>query len=197
MEIALYVFSIMYSPGPVNILGFNAGLTARGRGAAGFCLGVGAAMFSWFMLLGYLGEAVAALYHSALPYIALMGSAYILYLAWKMSFARVDTRGEASSHGVLRFRDGYLLQALNPKGLIVILPVTTVMFPAAHITGRGILVYAALISIAAVGAPGSYCVAGAMAGRRFRTGRYLTIANKVMGILLIVVALSILYDFFL
>lgn len=197
MEIAIYVFSIMYSPGPVNILGFNAGLTGHAKRTAGFCFGVGAAMFSWFILLGYLGEAVAAVYHGALPYIASIGSAYILYLAWKMLFARADTQGEASPASILRFRDGLLLQALNPKGMVVILPVTTIMFPAAHITGLGIVACAALISIGAVGAPGSYCAVGAMAGSRFRNRRYLGMANKVMGILLISVAFSIIYDFFL
>lgn len=197
VEIALYVFSVMYSPGPVNILGFNAGLTGFGRRSAGFCLGVGSAMFSWFMVLGYLGEAVATLYHGALPYIAVIGSAYILYLAYKMLFARVGVHGVEPPGTLLRFRDGYLLQVLNPKGMVVILPVTTIMFPAAHITGIGIFACAALISIGAVGAPGSYCAMGAIAGRRIRHTCYLGLFNKTMGMLLIVVALSIIYDFFI
>lgn len=197
MEIALYVFSVMYSPGPVNILGFNAGLRGVGWYSTGFCLGVGAAMFTWFIVLGYLGEAVTTLYHGALPYIAVISSIYILYLAHKMLFSGAGTQDPTPSDTRLRFRDGYLFQLLNPKGMVVILPVTTVMFPAAHITGVRILACAVLISIGAVGAPGSYCAAGAVAGRRIRHTRYLGRFSKAMGMLLIVVALSIIYDFFI
>lgn len=197
MEIALYVFSVMYSPGPVNILGFNSGLKGLGLRSMGFCAGVGAAIFTWFMVLGYLGEAFTAIYHGALPYIAVTGSLYILYLAYKMAFSRADGQESASANSQLHFRDGYLLQLLNPKGMVLIVPVTTLMFPAAHITGCWILGCSALISIGAVGAVASYCVAGSFAGQRIRQARHLNLFNRVMGVMLLVVALSIIYDFFI
>lgn len=196
MEIALYVFSVMYSPGPVNILGFNAGLTGSARDSIGFCLGVGAAMFTWFLVSGYLGEALTVVYRSALPYIALAGGTYILYFAYKMLLSGEGGQTIPLNRG-LRFRDGYLVQLLNPKGMVVILPVTTVMFPAAHITGVRILVCSALIAAGAVGGPGSYWAAGFLAGRRIQQTRHLRLFNSAMGVMLVMVALSIIYDFFI
>ena len=195
MEIALYVFSVMYSPGPVNILALNGGLTARLRTLAGYCVGVGAGMFSAFLALGYVGEALVR--QSLLPYLAAAGSAYILYLAYRLFASSVSTgRPDGSEGARLRFREGYVLQVLNPKGFIVILPVVTFMFPAAHISGIGVALSAGLISLGAIGAPASYAVLGALAARRIPTDRYLRLFNKAMALMLVVVAVSILYDFF-
>lgn len=68
MEIFLYAFSVMYSPGPVNVMGLNAGLTGQFRRTAGFFVGVGGAMFVLFILFGYTGEAIIS--KAALPYLA-------------------------------------------------------------------------------------------------------------------------------
>ena len=39
MDIFLYAFSVMYSPGPVNFMGLNAGLTGQFRRSTGFFIG--------------------------------------------------------------------------------------------------------------------------------------------------------------
>lgn len=72
MDIFLYAFSVMYSPGPVNLMGLNAGLTGKFRRSMGFFAGVGCAMLVLFILFGYTGEAVIS--HAALPYISLVGA---------------------------------------------------------------------------------------------------------------------------
>ena len=194
MEIALYAFGVMYSPGPVNVLALNGGLNGRGRALAGYCIGVGTGMFCAFLVLGYIGEAVVR--QSLLPYLAALGSAYILYLAWHLYTADVSTAGDESGGTRLRFREGYLLQLLNPKGFVLILPVVTVMFPAAGITGIDIALYAGLIALGAIGAPASYAIAGALTGRRIRNARYLKAFNRIMALALVLVACSIAYDFF-
>ncbi|SEF09105.1 hypothetical protein SAMN04490198_5314 [Pseudomonas palleroniana] len=81
MDIFLYAFSVMYSPGPVNFMGLNAGLTGQFRRSTGFFAGVGCAMLVLFVLFGYTGEAIIS--HAALPYICLVGGVYTLYLAYQ------------------------------------------------------------------------------------------------------------------
>ena len=49
MDIFLYAFSVMYSPGPVNLMGLNAGLTGKLRRSTGFYIGVGSAMLLMFV----------------------------------------------------------------------------------------------------------------------------------------------------
>ena len=44
MEIFLYTLSVMYSPGPVNFMGLNSGLTGQFKKTIYFFMGVGCAM---------------------------------------------------------------------------------------------------------------------------------------------------------
>jgi hypothetical protein len=51
MEIFFYTLSVMYSPGPVNFMGLNAGLTGQFKKTIYFFIGVGCAMLSITYLL--------------------------------------------------------------------------------------------------------------------------------------------------
>ena len=130
MEIAIYAVSVLYSPGPVNLLALKAGLRGPDWRVAEYCLGVGLAMFTCFALLGLAGSVLVR--DRLMPWLAGVGAAYI---AWRLF--QVDPRLETEAGGRpdLHLGRGYLLQFLNPKGLMVILPVVTVMFPAAGIHG--------------------------------------------------------------
>ena len=151
MEIAIYAVSVLYSPGPVNLLALKAGLRGPDWRVAEYCLGVGLAMFTCFALLGLAGSVLVR--DRLMPWLAGVGAAYIAYPAWCLF--RDDPRLETETGGRpdLHLGRGYLLQFLNPKGLMVILPVVTVMFPAAEIEGWEIPAIAALISLGAIGAP--------------------------------------------
>ncbi|EEF5707879.1 LysE family translocator [Salmonella enterica] len=196
MEIFLYTFGVMYSPGPVNFLGMNAGLIGQFKRTFGFFIGVGFAMFILFMLLGYAGEAVIS--HRYLPYISLIGSLYIFYLAFKMLTSNIQIHSESNepdTNKTLTFWDGFLIQALNPKGMLVVLPVTTVMYPAAHITGPMIFIVSMLISFGGAGAPGVYSFFGAIVGQKIKNYAWINLINKIMGLMLIVVSIFMVYDF--
>lgn len=195
MEIFLYALGVMYSPGPVNAMGFNAGLTGQFRQTFGFFIGVGCAMFSLFIIFGYTGEALIST--RWLPYIALIGAMYTFYLSFKMMKSRVEMN-EADNHpGMpnLKFLNGFIIQGLNPKGMLVVLPVTTVMFPSAHVTGVMILVASTFIGIGAAGAPGVYSLLGAVVGRKIKNGAYFNLFNKLMGVMLVVAGMFMFYDF--
>ena len=55
LEIFIYAFSIIYTPGPVNLLSLNAGLKGHAMASARFCVGVGCAMLLLFLAFGYTG----------------------------------------------------------------------------------------------------------------------------------------------
>lgn len=198
MEIFLYAFSVMYSPGPVNVMGLNAGLTGQFRRTVGFFIGVGCAMFALFLIFGYTGEALIS--RSVLPYLALIGGLYTLYLAFKVFTSKVVLPGKTEdtqpADKPLTFWNGFLIQALNPKGMMVVLPITTVMFPAAHVTGIGIAVVSTMIALGGAGAPGIYSLLGAVLGKRITKESYFNVFNRLMGIVLAICAAFMLYDFY-
>jgi threonine/homoserine/homoserine lactone efflux protein len=198
MEIFLYAFSVMYSPGPVNVMGLNAGLTGQFRSTVGFFIGVGCAMFALFLIFGYTGEALIS--RSALPYLALVGGLYTLYLAFKVFTSKVVLPSKIdatqSTDKPLTFWNGFLIQALNPKGMMVVLPITTVMFPAAHVTGMSILLISTMIALGGAGAPSIYSLLGAVLGKRITKESYFNLFNRLMGVALAVCATFMLYDFY-
>jgi len=48
LEILLFSFGIMYTPGPVNILSLNQGLNKKFKSMIGFYVGIGTAMLVFF-----------------------------------------------------------------------------------------------------------------------------------------------------
>lgn len=191
MEIFIYTLSVMYSPGPVNFMGLNAGLTGQFRNCIGFFLGVGCAMMVLFVALGYLGEALIP--QGWLHYFALVGALYIFYVAFKMLSSHLNKTSQSEQK--LTFFNGFFIQLLNPKAILVVLPVTTIMYPAAHIQGIMIFVVSLLISLGAAGAPCSYAFAGKLLGNKISNPIWLNRLNYVMAVLLILTGLSMLRDF--
>lgn len=193
MEIFLYTLSVMYSPGPVNFMGLNAGLTGQFKKTIYFFMGVGSTMLMLFMIFGYIGAAIIP--QNALHYIALFGALYTFYLSYQMLKTDIDICDETAEVQTLSFWNGFWIQALNPKGILVILPVTTIMYPTAHITGIHIFLVSLLISIGAAGAPCLYSWAGTVLGKKIKNKLWFNRINKAMGMMLIISGIFMLYDF--
>lgn len=193
MEIVLYAFTVMHTPGPVNLLGLNAGLMRSPRESLGFFLGVALAMFVWFVVIGFAGQLFVV--QRVLPYIAFAGSAYILYLAVKVYRAPVSLDAQTAPAARLMFRDGFLMQLLNPKNSLVVIPIATVMFPGRGIAGGELLACSAAIALGGGGAPALYALAGHLIGRRIARAEVFHLCHRLMALLLVVVAILMLRDY--
>ncbi|MEN6669255.1 LysE family transporter [Psychrobacter sp. B38] len=189
LEIFLYAIGIMYSPGPVNLLGLKSGMDNKVQSHIGFFLGVGSAMLILFLVLGYAG--LTFIPASALPFISTAGCLYILYIAVKIAFANVTLGQEQTSKKSLSYANGLFIQLLNPKGLAATLPITTIQFPAANISGSAIFYISFILAILAVGAPASYALLGRTIGSRIENPKYFKWFNLVMAGLLVFVAIDI------
>lgn len=198
VEILAYAFGIMYTPGPANLLSLNAGLNGQIRSTLHFSLGVAFAMLLLFLLFGYTGAWLISSNYQIL--ISCMGSIYIIYLAFKVAWnqqqpmtAEQSIQSEITNNH-LNFNSGLIAQLLNPKSFIAILPIATVQFPEAQISGYAILVWSLLLSGLAFGAPTTYLFMGARLGKLIRNPRYFCFLNRCMALLLLYVALDILYS---
>ncbi|WP_240618181.1 LysE family translocator [Halomonas heilongjiangensis] len=192
MEIVAYALGVMYTPGPVNLLGLNAGLNGQARTSLGFFLGVGLAMLVLFVVFGWAGAAWVR--GDMLAVVGALGCGYILYLAIKIARSSIDLGAVRQAPRVLRLRDGLIMQLCNPKGMIATLPIATIQFPAAGIHGVSLLLWSLGLAVLAVGAPGSYALMGAVAGRRIENPRILTGFSLAMSVLLAGVSVSIGYE---
>ncbi|WP_432463283.1 MULTISPECIES: LysE family translocator [unclassified Agarivorans] len=193
LSILIYAFSIMYSPGPVNLLGMHSGINRNTRGHIGFFAGVAFAMLLLFISLGLLGATLVN--PVLLPYLSLLGCCYILYVAWKIMKTSVDIKPSSNDKKTLSFWDGFLIQLLNPKGLVATLPIATIQFPAEDIYGMSMILWSVGLSMLAFGAPTSYSIIGMQLGKKLNNPVYFKIFNRSMSGLLVLVAFSIAHEY--
>lgn len=193
LTIIAYAFGIMYTPGPVNLLGINSGINGRTRGHTGFFIGIGCAMFILFVALGFLGKAF--INPIFLPYISSLGCCYIVYIAWKVIRTSVSVSHSPRQDKNLSIWDGIFMQLLNPKGLVATLPIATIQFPAEEIQGSAIIIWSLGLSILAFGAPLSYSLIGGLIGKKLNNPVYFKIFNMLMSLLLVTVAANIGYEY--
>ncbi|MCG9725024.1 LysE family translocator [Vibrio brasiliensis] len=192
-EILAYALGVMYSPGPVNLLGLHCGINKQTRSHLGFFAGVGIAMFILFVALGFVGKELVN--PAVLPFISLVGCSYILYIAWKVLQAKVNVSLDDSKENSLSFRDGLLMQLLNPKALVATLPIATIQFPSAGISGAAIIFWSVILALLAFGAPTGYSLTGLLLGKRISDPRYFKVFNILMAGLLVYVSATIGYQY--
>ena len=186
LEILIFAFGIMYSPGPVNMLALFAGVNNQGRQALLFCLGVGVAMLILFLIIGYLGSQIVAKEYQFL--IAILGAIYISYLGFKIMRASFNAQSHTASPSLLHFKSGLALQLFNPKALIAIIPIVSIQFPRAAIEGNQIALWSLILACMACGAPSVYLLAGHKLKRFALNHKVMAWINRLMAFLLWFVA---------
>ncbi len=192
LAIVAYALGVMYTPGPVNLLGLNVGINGQAKRSVGFCLGVGSAMLVYLLVLGWAGAAWIG--GQARVAVSALGCGYILYLAFKVARAKAELETATDAPRLLSFRDGLVIQLLNPKAMVATLPIATLQFPAAGIQGVSLIIWSFALALLAAGAPGSYVLIGSRVGQRIKNPRIVKRFNWIMAGLLVAVALSIGFE---
>lgn len=186
LEIFIFAFVVMYTPGPVNMVSMFAGISGQGWRAFQFCMGVGVAMGFLFALLGYLGSSIVT--PSIQGGAALIGGLYIGYLALKILKSSFATSSLQHSEADMSFMTGLVMQLTNPKAMVVILPVVTVQYPNAHIEGLSVLLMAMALGTMACGAPSAYLAAGSQLKQAVLNPIIMKWVKRVMGLMLLLLA---------
>ena len=117
LSIALFWFVTAYTPGPNNIVasysGFNFGIKKTIPHILGTTLGFTSLVF--FLTVGLIN--VFKLFPIIQVIIKYLGTLFLLYLAYKISFSKVST--ETKRENPVKFIETFLFQYLNPKGVMV------------------------------------------------------------------------------
>jgi threonine/homoserine/homoserine lactone efflux protein len=111
LQMLLYGIGIMYTPGPVNIMGLTLGLNKKFKSSLGFFTGVGFAMFLLFFVYGYTGEKFIK--KDYLVYTSIVGGIYIFNLAIKV-FQEDINIDEKLRKNSFSLKDGFIMQIVNP-----------------------------------------------------------------------------------
>lgn len=124
------LFAAIASPGPALLVAIQTSLSS-GR-AAGVAIGCGLGlMASIWTLMALLGlEAVFRLFPWAYVTAKIAGAIYLLYIAWQMwAGAKKDIRTRITP-AKRAFRQGFMINVLNPKSMLFAAAVLIVIFPS-------------------------------------------------------------------
>ena len=191
ISICLFWFVTAFTPGPNNIVasysGFNFGITKTIPHILGVTLGFTALIIS--LIIGLIN--IFKLYPIIQEVLKYLGTLFLLYLAFKISFSNSDKN--SNSENPVKFIETFLFQFLNPKGVIVgiIVVSTYVQLDENYMSySLQIIILALLFSLTSIT---SWTLVGKFL-RKFATNeKFIKYFNYVMSILLL---LSI-YTFYL
>ena len=183
LSIALFWFVAAYTPGPNNIVasysGFNFGITKTIPHILGVTLGFTSLVF--FLTVGLIN--VFKLFPIIQEIIKYLGTLFLLYLAYKISFSKISTETERVNP--VKFIETFLFQYLNPKGVMVAIIVVSTYVEL----GENYLSYATQVILLALIFSGTSITLWTFIGkflRKFATNeKFIKYFNYVMSVLLL------------
>ncbi|MBA5690337.1 LysE family translocator [Rugamonas apoptosis] len=184
-----YCLVMSATPGPNNVMLAITGANFGARGAAPAILGIQAGMFVQTMLMCVGLGSVFVAYPWAQQGLRIAGSAYLAYLAWKLSGASV---AGTQAPKAVSFAQATVFQSLNPKSWLKAITVASVFMPA----GQNTVVSALQVAVigALVGAPCNitWALFGVSIRRLLLDPKTRRIFNLTMGATLLILAVTFL-----
>lgn len=178
LAMAVFALATSASPGPVNLIGAMSGARFGPRRALPFVSGA-TFCFLALLLISGLGLMAGAGWVEALARpMTLAGSAWLLWLAWRLARSGEGAGGETAT-APPGFWAGVAVQGLNPKAwLVVISSLSTFVLPLADRLA-GLAVFSAIFAAVCWLSLAAWAWGGARLGRLAPRG-----FNRAMALLL-------------
>ncbi|MBA5606250.1 LysE family translocator [Duganella sp. FT3S] len=184
-----YCLVMSATPGPNNVMLAITGANFGGRGAVPVILGIQTGMFVQTMLMCVGLGSVFVTYPMAQQVLRVAGSAYLAFLAWKLSGASVA--GEQAPRAV-SFAQATAFQALNPKSWLKAVTVASVFMPAGHGTVASALQVAVIGALVGTPCNITWALFGVSIRRLLLDPKMRRMFNLTMGAILLVLAVMFL-----
>jgi len=113
-----FVFITTFTPGPNNIACTSMAINFGLKRSMGFLYGIFFGFVSVLLLAGFFSNILLKTIPDLEPIMRWIGAAYILYLAYNILKADYSFQQNNQQVQPFSFSHGFLLQFLNPKGII-------------------------------------------------------------------------------
>ncbi len=190
LSMAAFALVASLSPGPVNLVGFNTGLTHGWRPALRHVAGATLGFVALLLAVGCGLHELLTAWPRLLDILRVAGALFLLYLAWKLARAAGDL-GSRPRDGCPGFRDGALLQWLNPKAWLA--AAAGIALFVGEDRGR-LALFAGLYLVICFASLTCWAVAGQWLRGRALTPSRLRLLNRVLAALLVLCAASLLWE---
>ncbi|MCX6084607.1 MAG: LysE family translocator [Caldiserica bacterium] len=112
-----YALASIFTPGPNNITSSSLGMRFGYQGALRFIAGVVTGFFCMMLTSGLVTELLVSAYGRIAIVLKIAGVAYLLWIAWTVIRPQDHAHASPTATGT-RYRDGLLLQLVNPKVIL-------------------------------------------------------------------------------
>jgi cysteine/O-acetylserine efflux protein len=116
LPVLSYALVCIFTPGPNNITSSSLGMRVGYRRTLHFIGGVVTGFFCIMVTSGLLTELLVSAYDRIAIVLKIAGVAYLLWLVYTV--LRPEHRAHANKEAGTRYRDGLLLQIVNPKVIL-------------------------------------------------------------------------------
>lgn len=193
MNIAAFVsfmLSSSFSPGPNNIISMTNGSRYGIKRALPYSAGVFTGVCLLASLAAFFGAALYAAIPAAEPVMRVVGSLYILYLAWTLLRDKPKS-GKKHRLDTTKYVSGVLLQFVNVKAYLYALTSMT-SFVLPYFRGAAVLPFVLLLAAISFVSNIVWAIFGLSFDRFFKNHKKAI--NIVMALLLVYCALSMLAE---
>ncbi len=155
--VAWYVFVMAGTPGPNNAMlaasGMNFGLMRTLPHIAGICVGITLLMLATGLGLGVIFATVP----EAQTALAIVGSIYLVYLAWRIANAGAPSAAEGAKP--IGFAEAFGFQFLHPKGWVMALNAALLMPDFESVAVKAVVLGILALSVGCTPMPSGPCSA--------------------------------------
>ena len=184
----LYAFIMSYTPGPNNLLALDAAAQHGLKKITPFLLGIGLGFMLLALSFVFLGEYIQHIFQPFIIIIRYVGFIYLIYLAFSMFKTKKTKSCELK---ICCFRDGLLLQFINPKTILYVLTAIGTFVLAEHMSTSLNVLWALLIGLIGFSAAITWALLGKLL--KLYIEKYYRPYQYTMFSLLMVMAISLLF----
>jgi len=141
-----FVFITTFTPGPNNIACTSMAINFGLKKSMSFLYGIFFGFVSILLLTGFFSNIILKTIPELEPIMRWIGAAYILYLAYNILKADYSFQQNNQQMQPLSFSHGFLLQFLNPKGIIYALTLYSAFLYSIIDIPRFIVLFAFILS---------------------------------------------------
>jgi len=184
ISLILFGIAASFSPGPNNILTSYSAYNFGFKKTIPTIVGVvtGWTLLSILLILG--STVIFAKFENLQITIKILGSIYLIFLAYKISFA--ETKSEKKVRKPVTFINTFFFQFVNPKSIIAGSTAVSLFIDIQSDYLRDSIIFVIVMFLAAVGSQSAWCLMGTYL-RKFATSqKFMSNFNYTMSFLLIV-----------
>ncbi|MDX7999852.1 LysE family translocator [Xenorhabdus sp. Reich] len=183
-SLSTFMFISAVTPGPNNLLLASSGANFGIRRSTPLCLGIVLGMQTILVLSAFGVAALLLLYPALHTGLKVLGSVYLLWLAWKTAtshYKRLDTATQAGTP--IKVHQAWLLQFLNPKTWLMGLGAVSSYSLSGVQYNHSVFTISVVMLVSSTIAGIIWLLLGSLIGRLLKNRHSWFIFNIAMGIL--------------